>query len=246
MKAPMQPRSPILCLLAAAVLAACGPTKEREPNDTFEAAQSAPANGAIEGTIASAGDVDVYAVSVKEDPGVLSAKVGGIRGVDFVLSVLDPNRVELKRFDETASGGDEQALDIGVRRGTYYLRLSNKEPSASNSTQPYRLEIQVRPAAGNEMEPNDSPAAANPLEPGTTLKGHYFPSKNLLAVAAPAPLPAPTTSQADVAVSSAAVAVSSAAPMAPNASADGRQDGVAAAPPPPAAAEGAEEDWFRV
>jgi hypothetical protein len=34
--------------------------------------------------------------------------------------------------------------------------------------------------------------------------------------------------------------------MAPNASADGRQDGVAAAPPPPAAAEGAEEDWFRV
>ncbi len=46
--------------------------------------------------------------------GVLSAKLGGIRDIDFTLSAYDKDRRELVRIDETTVGGDEQLLDLGV------------------------------------------------------------------------------------------------------------------------------------
>lgn len=167
-------------LAAAAFLAACGPRAEKEPNDDFGSATGVRA-GAVEGTIARPDDADFYKIEVKSEGQVLTASLGGIRGVDFVVSVFGPDRRELKRFDETATGGDEPVLDVGVGRGPHYVVVSNKDPQGANLEQKYSLELKLWKGTGREREPNDFPQAASPLElPGVT-RGHHYPGRNLLS-----------------------------------------------------------------
>ncbi len=166
-------------VLLAAALAACGPAKEVEPNDDYAQA-TVIKPGRVTGTISSPNDVDIYRIDLKQDA-ILSAHVGGIKDVDFVLSVRDKDRVELKRADETAVGGDAELLDVGVHPGSYYIVLSNKNPAADNPTQRYSLDVKLDKAVSHEMEPNETPAQASRLElPGVT-RGHYWPSQNLLS-----------------------------------------------------------------
>lgn len=170
-------------LLLACALAACGkPTaKEKEPNDHFTQAGVLPAGGKAVGTIGSASDVDFFKLVIARERASVSLHVGGIRDVDFVLSVQDKERQELKRYDETALGGDEHALDLGLERGEYFVALSNKNAKANNPGQEYALECAVEAAEGREWEPDDRPLLATPLAPGGVTKGHYFPTQNLLS-----------------------------------------------------------------
>lgn len=169
----------VLLLLLPLTAAACGPRAEKEPNDDLGTATEARV-GALEGTMARADDVDAYRIEVKTEGQVLSASLGGIRGVDFVVSVYGPDRRELKRFDETATGGDERVLDVGVGQGPHWIVISNKDPKAANTGQKYRLEAKLSRGPGREREPNDTPQTASPLElPGVT-RGHHYPGRNLL------------------------------------------------------------------
>ena len=86
--------------------------------------------------------------------GVLSAKLGGIRDVDFVLSAFDKDRRELVRVDETTVGGDEQLLDLGVSPGRLLPRRLETRRTANNPTQEYQLVTKFEPAAGRERQPN--------------------------------------------------------------------------------------------
>jgi hypothetical protein len=162
--------------------AGCGRAwREAEPNEHFTQASPLPAGGKVAGTIGSPGDVDVYRLSLARDGAVLNLHLGGIRDVDFTLSVQDKDRRELKRYDETALGGDEQALDIGLRRGDYYVVVANKNPKSDNPKQEYALTVGLEPPDDHELEPNDRPLAANALPANSLLRGHYFPAQNLLA-----------------------------------------------------------------
>lgn len=174
----MSRRLPLFsCLL---LFCACGSQKEREPNDNYATAGILSA-GSVEGHISTPGDVDIYKLEVSQESAILSLHVGGIRDIDFVLGVRDKDQVELKRYDETGVGGDEEALDIGVHRGTYYIVVSNKNEKARNPDQPYLLDVKVDKAVGREVEPNDTLATASVLDlPGLT-RGHYFPARNLLS-----------------------------------------------------------------
>jgi hypothetical protein len=162
------------------LLAACGPAREREPNDSYQQATPLKVGGEAQGTVANAKDVDWYRLEVAGN-GVLSAKIGGIRDVDFVLAAFDKDRRELKRVNETTVGGDEQLLDLGVSPGVYYLVVSNANPNANNPTQEYRLETHFDAAAGREREPNDTALTAQALEAGGVVRGHYWPTRNLLS-----------------------------------------------------------------
>ncbi len=167
-------------LVLAAALSACGPAREKEPNDDFDTATPIKA-GRVVGTLSGPNDVDLYRIDNKEEPAVLSAHLSGIRGADFVISVFDKDRRELKRYDETAVGGDEDVADIGLKVGPTYLKISNKNPGYAASGQEYDLDVKIARGPGREMEPDDSPQTASKLElPGVT-RGHYFPSRNLLA-----------------------------------------------------------------
>jgi hypothetical protein len=161
-------------------LGACGPAKETEPNDSYQQATPLRAGGKALGTIANPKDQDWYRLDAAAD-GVLSVKIGGIRDVDFVLAFFDKDRRELKRVDETTVGGDEEMLDLGLAPGTYYLVVSNKNEKANNPVQVYELQTSHAGSSGRELEPNDTALAAASLEAGGLVKGHYWPTRQLLA-----------------------------------------------------------------
>ncbi len=168
-------------ILTAAVLAsACGPTREQEPNDSFQQATFLKAGAKAVGTIASPGDQDWYRIESAGDTS-FSARLGGIREVDFVLTLLDKDRVVLKKVDETVAGGDEALLDAGLHPGAYYLVVSNKNAQAANAAQEYALSTKNEPGAGREREPDDKALQAVAIEPSGTVRGHYWPTKDLLS-----------------------------------------------------------------
>ena len=173
------PEKLILCL-APLLIFACGPAREVEPDDSYQQAVGLRAGRAVTGTISGPKDVDWYRVDVKAD-GVLSAKIGGIRDIDFAISAYDKDRRELVRVDETTVGGDEQLLGLGVSAGIYYLVVSNKNPAANNPTQEYKLVTKLEPSAGRERQPNFSALTAQPVEAGGVVRGWYWPTRNLLS-----------------------------------------------------------------
>lgn len=168
-----------LTLLFPFLIAACGPAREREPDDSYQQATALKAGRTAVGTVANAKDEDWYRVDIAGD-GVLSAKLGGIRDEDFVVAAYDKDRRELVRMDETTVGGDEQLQGLGVSAGVYYLVVSNKNPTANNPTQEYRLVTKLEPAAGRERQPNFTALTAQPLDAGGVVRGWYWPTRNLL------------------------------------------------------------------
>jgi hypothetical protein len=134
----------------------------------------------MEGTISSANDADWYKISIPRDSGILNLHVTGIRSVDFVLSFLDKDLKELKRIDEAGVGGDEEALDLGVTRGDYYVVLSNKNPQADNPAQKYLLKATLESDIGREREPNDTALTSSLLVANGVTRGHYHPTVNSL------------------------------------------------------------------
>lgn len=169
-----------VCLTFVALLAACAPSKEVEPNDSYQQATPLKPGTTAKGTIGNPKDQDWYRIDSTAD-GVLSAKIGGIKDVDFTISFFDKDRRELKRVDETTVGGDEQLLDLGVSAGAYYLVVSNKNEKANNTAQIYELKTTLDAPAGREREANDTALTAQTIEAGGLAKGHYWPAKQLLS-----------------------------------------------------------------
>jgi hypothetical protein len=167
-------------LTAALLASACGPTQESEPNDSFQQATFLKAGAVAKGTLSNPKDEDWYRIESAGDTS-FSARIAGIREADFVLTLHDKDRVALKKVDETVAGGDEALLDAGLRPGTYYLVVSNKNEKAANAQQGYELSTKNEPGAGREREPDDKALQAVPIEPSGTVSGHYWPTKNLLS-----------------------------------------------------------------
>jgi hypothetical protein len=161
-------------------LCACGPTREAEPNDSYQQAAPLKAGAKAVGTIGNPKDQDWYRLDAAVN-GVLTVKLGGIKDVDFTIYYFDKDRRELKRVDETTVGGDEQLLDLGLSVGAYYLVVSNKNEKANNPGQPYELQTSLSTPAGREREPNDTALTAQSIEAGGLAKGHYWPAKQLLS-----------------------------------------------------------------
>ena len=162
------------------LMAACGPTREVEPNNSYQQATRLKPGGTGVGTMKNAKEPHWWRLDVPAE-GVLSAKLGGIRDIDFVLSAYDKDRRELVRVDETTVGGDEQLLDLGVSPGVAYLVVSNKNPVANNPSQEYRLVTKFEPASGRERQPNFTALTAQPVEAGGVVRGFYWPTRNLLS-----------------------------------------------------------------
>src|SRR6185312_15319781 len=172
------PRKLILCL--DPLLISCGPTKEQEPNYSYQQATPLKPGATGVGTMKDSKDAHWWRLDVPTE-GVLSVKLGGIRDIDFVISAYDKDRRELVRVDETTVGGDEQLLDLGVSPGVYYLTVSNKNAAANNPTQEYKLVTKLEPSTGRERQPNFSALTAQPIEAGGVVRGWYWPTKNLLS-----------------------------------------------------------------
>ncbi|MDE2491779.1 MAG: hypothetical protein KGM24_13115, partial [Elusimicrobia bacterium] len=149
---------------------------EFEPNDQLVDATPF-SQDQIQGTIAPAGDVDWYKVSVDSDAKMLlRAEVSGVPRMDLTLSLKDSFGKNLVTVDNMGPEGPEVMTDWGVTKGDYYLVVAEKSGKRADSRDPYTLSAKLSPwQAGLEWEPNDSTATAQALDVGGSVDGYFAP-----------------------------------------------------------------------
>lgn len=110
---------------AYSVIAVAKPNPEKEPNDTFAAAQKIALPIAVEGTIAKDRDVDVFAFEGKKGQmmkfAVRARKLGA--PTDALLTLYDDARNVLALVDDTEGSSDPVLIAKLPRDGTYYLSV---------------------------------------------------------------------------------------------------------------------------
>lgn len=98
---------------------------EKEPNDGFDAPQPIPVPCAVEGTIKTERDPDVYTFDGKKGDKlrveVQAARFGS--PVDALVSLYDANRRLVEQADDTAGSPDPVLVVPLPRDGTYYLSV---------------------------------------------------------------------------------------------------------------------------
>lgn len=144
---------------------------EREPNDSLKTAQELHLGHPLTAEIGGAkAQRDVFRL-VLTDAGVLRASTSGASDVDLVLGVRAADGRRLVSVDNSRVGGGEILTNLSVDRGTYYLEVRSK-PDVAKAAR-YKLEATLHaadPAA--EVELNDQPASATPLQLGGQVVGY--------------------------------------------------------------------------
>jgi cysteine-rich repeat protein len=138
---------------------------EVEPNDTAAQAMTSPlqiaGDGFVSGTIGTAGDVDVYQVTLAAPTTVrfetfTSSGECETTALDLRLSDSAGNPIAA---DQLGSGIDEcGALVIFLGVGTYHVQV---EERGNNATATYMLQVAFQTTAGTETEPNATTATAS-------------------------------------------------------------------------------------
>ena len=155
---------------------------EREPNNSPESADVLRAEEAIRGTLgqrisSSASDRDVYAIDVTT-PGMLSAELTALPGVDLLLEVLDGEGRPVATFDHERTGEGESLHFFPVEPGRTYVAVREQvTPSGlprESVSDWYSLTVAVSPRGerATELEVNDFVARATPIEPEQKIVGH--------------------------------------------------------------------------
>jgi hypothetical protein len=148
---------------------------EVEPNDSVASAQPVKAGAALTGNFSVAGDTDYFTIgSDGMEPGsVMSIAVTAVNNVAMSLTILDGIKDRVK----SASGGMGEKLsvkNVGVKpeNAPYYLAL--KATSGSNPDMDYTMTVTLTKLAGDaELEPNDDPVHATPIEGGKRVTAFF-------------------------------------------------------------------------
>lgn len=171
-------------------------TPEAEPNDVRDKAGALGLPGGIEGALASATDIDFY----KIEPG--AARVVNVRltgpaadggGSDLVLTLYDGDGKQVAQSDRGPAGTLEALPNFGLAQGAvHFVSVSSfakkekrkKPKEAAKATEAaagdkpaapgsYRLTAEVfRPAASEEVEPNDDAAGAREVLLDEEMSGY--------------------------------------------------------------------------
>lgn len=159
---------PVVVVETSAEAEAVRMTDEREPNDEVASAFALEPGAGVRGSLESESDVDTFRVTVAE-PGMLTARLGGIEGVDLKLDLLDGEGQVLAHSDRGPAQTIEGIAGFSVEQGDYYLavgefiskrkarRREKGEPGREGPSPVYELTaaLQQAPAKDHEREPND-------------------------------------------------------------------------------------------
>jgi serine/threonine-protein kinase len=154
-------------------------TVEVEPNELPPQATPIPlgvdVKGAIGSAAANANDRDLYLAHVSGGP--VRITLEGVPDLNLTLEVLQVEKTDegqkLKRrlfLDDVGPGGSERVDGLVTTPGELYLRVEEKpfatepnRPSREKALVPYTLRVEALSGGVLEREPNDTPAAAQPL-----------------------------------------------------------------------------------
>jgi eukaryotic-like serine/threonine-protein kinase len=153
---------------------------EHEPNNTPGYATTlvqGPMRGAIGAPLNDReSDADYYRVPASKGPRVLHARLEGIPGVDLVIDLYDGQGRRVAKSDARGRGLGEwlQPTSIGPTEAYLAVRevwIEGTKPTA-NALDPYTLTARWGPPQPDwELEPNDWPTAATPLD-GGRMRGY--------------------------------------------------------------------------
>ncbi|MBX3142713.1 MAG: VWA domain-containing protein [Trueperaceae bacterium] len=135
---------------------------EREPNDSWETANSLPTNEPLSGRL-TANDTDMYRF---RSEGALAEQLYDlVIASDVVVEVVlyDADNQVLQR----RSGAGGALRNLLLAEGDYGFSIAGSEGSYQLS---FRLAGSTQP--GVEREPNDTAASAQPLDDSLTIRGH--------------------------------------------------------------------------
>lgn len=142
---------------------------ESPPNEDLGTADSLTEYGFMEGELLD-NDVDYFKIVANQSKSVEFAYFSHSLTADVLIELLDESGNPL--VSETSIDGQSIRIHLGIRPGTYYVRLSSAGDIDDDET--YDIVYgAVDPALGLvfEAEPNDEPADANDLVIDQSLEG---------------------------------------------------------------------------
>jgi serine/threonine-protein kinase len=160
-------------------------TEEREPNNDLASATLIAAGTTVHGTLGQRltpdqGDHDYFRLATGAAPGRplrLSAELEAIPNMDIALAVYD-HLGKLLAVEDAGGIGDPEVLpNLGITDGTIYFgvlesRVGPPHAPTENLSDPYALTVRLEPPRpGEELEPNDTEATANPIGAGAPMVG---------------------------------------------------------------------------
>ncbi|HOO70931.1 MAG TPA: hypothetical protein PK926_04140 [Spirochaetota bacterium] len=172
-----------LVLFSMLLFPSCSEKKasETEPNNTFSTANSIEPGTAMEGFIDSREDRDYYIFTVNE-PGIVDVKISGIKGVNHSLYFwkVDLTSELLKIADDNRKSSAERLRNMYVVPGSYCVSVQHgeRDQKKENRETPYVLTMETRVPLAEELEPNDSILAANPIPLNSEVTGFFSPAYN--------------------------------------------------------------------
>ncbi len=155
--------------------------QEREPNNWPEYAQKITPKVVVRGTIGypltkTMGDRDVYCFKVTgTQRQVLRAELSGVPRLRLQLTIRTSRFITVKTVRAPGVGRELIVSNPSLRPGSYCFVVSEGRaapPHRFNKKQSYLLHYSLRaPQPAEEREPNDKFYEANPLRPGTEVRG---------------------------------------------------------------------------
>jgi serine/threonine-protein kinase len=154
---------------------------EREPNNTPGYANTLSSGAPVRGTIgapisAREGDVDFFRVPTIRGRQALQARVEGVPGIDLVLELFDAQGERLAKSDARGRGLGEWVQPTSLSAGESFVAVRELwiegTPPTANARDSYTLTVRwAAPQQGWEVEPNDAPESATPLN-GERIRGY--------------------------------------------------------------------------
>ena len=156
---------------------------EQEPNDHAQQAQLLTPGTPIEGFIgkrrsAFEPDRDMYKVDMGDNGRYLELQLSGIRNMDLFVDVLDTGGRPITRVNYDGTGQPESLHRLRVPGREVILVVSEfKAPElrpTENVSDRYKLLATIKDSLDErgEVEPNDTPAAANAFTAGAQITGY--------------------------------------------------------------------------
>jgi hypothetical protein len=153
-------------LLLGATQARADLRREVEPNGVASAAMPAAPPASLGGAIATPGDVDLFAVRleagqiVTADVLARGFRAGSSPGSELsaLLQVLDGSGASILAQDQSLGDFDDPTVQFqAAAAGRYLISVRDLNPAEGSAAHRYVLSL--------EVEPNEAPAAATPVDP---------------------------------------------------------------------------------
>ncbi len=166
--------------------------REREPNDSFAAANPLRLGESINGTLGTRNDQDFFRLDIAEHR-IVDIQLGPVRGINHALRIWkgESSPVLVKLIDDMRKSSPERICNLYLEAGVYYISIGfgERDAPAPSLESGYELIVRGRePGDGDEREPNDGWETAQRIESEREVVGFFSPAYNRLNAGGEFPL----------------------------------------------------------